>query len=620
MDKRGSPTLVVLSADRPDATTPVSNDNLERRFLEQSVEDRSFDNASRWAHRPLDMSPETGDRRLSWGRSLAMLATWTGLLLLLGGWASAYMAVDAVYADTPPPDYACKSCHVNDAKIVTLPSGESLAVGVDMDLLAQSMHGAEGSTTGGLYCTDCHARVDYQYPHDKAQGAEAIQSRHDLAAVTAESCRTCHITIQPHNPGHLLAEKNGEMPTCVNCHGGHEVMDAELMAVDITATCQGCHDHYADPIVERVHQELVANFGEGQSCRTCHSDQPHYPQDAECRICHSLLTSQISLASGETMDLFVDQAVLAGSVHGTRQIDEYQYHELLCTDCHSDSQRYAFPHQVLNASDLRGVTLEVGDVCQRCHQDIYARQQDSIHAHALEEGQLAAATCADCHGGHAVQPPNKPRGKISLTCRNCHSEITAQYAQSVHGAALLGHNNPDVPVCIDCHGVHDINDPTTALFRVWSPLLCAECHEDDEMMGKYDISTDVFDTYVADFHGTTITLFEKQSPEHETNKAVCYDCHGVHDIKPVSSESSHVIKENLLATCQQCHPDATADFSDSWTSHFQPSLEHNPLIYLVNLFYQILIPAVLGFFALFIGSDLFRRFVLRRPAGKEVMS
>ena len=139
-------------------------------------------------------------------------------------------------------------------------------------------------------------------------------------------------------------------------------------------------------------------------------------------------------------------------------------------------------------------------------------------------------------------------------------------------------------------------------------------------MSKYDISTDVFNTYVADFHGTTVELFEKQSPDHETNKAVCYDCHGVHDILPSTDEHAHVIKANLLETCRQCHPDATANFPDAWTSHFEPSLEHNPLIYLVNLFYLILIPFIIGGFIIFILSDIYRRFIQRQRSKKEISS
>jgi hypothetical protein len=113
----------------------------------------------------------------------------------------------------------------------------------------------------------------------------------------------------------------------------------------------------------------------------------------------------------------------------------------------------------------------------------------------------------------------------------------------------------------------------------------------------------VFDTYVADFHGTTVTLFEKQSPDAPSNKAVCYDCHGVHDIRATDDPEAAVIKENLLKTCQKCHPDATTNFPASWTSHFQPTFEQQPLVASVNLFYLILIPGTIGFMLLIVATD-----------------
>ncbi|MCB0057502.1 MAG: cytochrome c3 family protein [Caldilineaceae bacterium] len=238
---------------------------------------------------------------------------------------------------------------------------------------------------------------------------------------------------------------------------------------------------------------------------------------------------------------------------------------------------------------------------------MFDRNADGIHAQHIVEGNLEAATCEDCHGNHAIQNPDEPRERVSQTCGNCHSTINEQYGGSVHGAALLGEDNPDVPICTDCHGVHNIPDPTTAEFRLSSPYMCGRCHADQELMDKYGISTDVFDTYVADFHGTTVTLFDHQSPHEESNKAVCYDCHGVHNILPASDENSQVIKQNLLVTCQQCHPDANDNFPNSWTSHFKPSIEHNPLVYFVDLFYLIVIPATVGGFLLFIGSDIFRQ-------------
>jgi hypothetical protein len=138
------------------------------------------------------------------------------------------------------------------------------------------------------------------------------------------------------------------------------------------------------------------------------------------------------------------------------------------------------------------------------------------------------------------------------------------------------------------------------------------------MMAKYDINTDVFDTYFADFHGTTVEIFEKTTPDQETNKPVCIDCHGVHDIKAPDNVGSTVIKQNLLTTCQRCHPDATPNFSDSWLSHYEPSLEHHPIVYLVDLFYQFFIPGTLGIMALFVVTDIWRTRIYKpKPSESE---
>lgn len=126
-------------------------------------------------------------------------------------------------------------------------------------------------------------------------------------------------------------------------------------------------------------------------------------------------------------------------------------------------------------------------------------------------------------------------------------------------------------------------------------------------MEPYGISTDVLETYVADFHGTTVVLFEAIAPDQETNKPVCIDCHGVHDMRRVDDPESTVIKENLLVTCQKCHPDAEANFPTSWISHYRPSPEHAPLVYFVNLFYAIFIPTLLGGMAIFIATDVRKR-------------
>ncbi len=131
-------------------------------------------------------------------------------------------------------------------------------------------------------------------------------------------------------------------------------------------------------------------------------------------------------------------------------------------------------------------------------------------------------------------------------------------------------------------------------------------------MAEYGISTQVFDTYVADFHGTTVQLFEVLAPDQETNKPVCIDCHGVHHIVATGDPESTVFQENLLSTCQRCHPDATANFPTAWLSHYQPTPDEATLVFLVRLFYRILIPLVIGLMVLYVLMDVFRRLRTRR--------
>jgi hypothetical protein len=122
----------------------------------------------------------------------------------------------------------------------------------------------------------------------------------------------------------------------------------------------------------------------------------------------------------------------------------------------------------------------------------------------------------------------------------------------------------------------------------------------------------VFNTYVSDFHGTTVVLFEKLAPDQQTNKPVCIDCHGVHDMQQVDDPESSVMKQNLLATCRKCHPDASANFPSSWLSHYVPSPTRDRMVYLVGLFYKILIPTVVGGMLIFVISDAINRIRSRR--------
>jgi hypothetical protein len=102
------------------------------------------------------------------------------------------------------------------------------------------------------------------------------------------------------------------------------------------------------------------------------------------------------------------------------------------------------------------------------------------------------------------------------------------------------------------------------------------------------------------------------------NEPVCFDCHGIHDIQRVDDPVKGIeVKQNMLATCQRCHPDATENFPDSWLSHYIPSPERAPLVYYVNLFYKFFIPGVLGAMAVFVVSDVRHRAASSRRRAPE---
>jgi predicted CXXCH cytochrome family protein len=319
--------------------------------------------------------------------------------------------------------------------------------------------------------------------------------------------------------------------------------------------------------------------------------------DQACLECHGKPGLETKLASGEILYLSIDSQTYDHSVHGDKGY--------ACTQCHTNISGY--PHPALQAATRRDVSLQLTQVCAQCHKAQVDLAVNDAHTEARQAGNKQAAVCTDCHGTHDITSLASPRSRIPQTCEKCHSQIFDLYKNSVHGSALIGQGNPDVPSCVDCHNAHNVQGPVNTQFRLFSPQICARCHANKTLMTKYGINTNVFNTYLADFHGTTVEMFQAVAPGQETNKPVCIDCHGVHDIKNVNDPSSTVIKDRLLVTCQKCHPGASPNFPTAWLSHYQPSPQHYPIVYYVSVFYRFFIPGVLGVMGVFVVSDAGRR-------------
>lgn len=354
---------------------------------------------------------------------------------------------------------------------------------------------------------------------------------------------------------------------------------------------------------------LFVAFAAQSAGRASASPVPVPPSDNDsCLFCHSKPNMILEVGQDQVL-LTIDGEKFNASAHGQEQI--------ACLDCHVANAK--FPHPSYDKSGLRDFSYAIYNAtkaaCKDCHTDEAKLAMSGVHEQTLDAGNHNAAMCADCHNPHYAESA-ADRAEVPDVCARCHSEIAAQYKESVHGEALLTESNPDVPNCIVCHGNHNIEDPRTVEFRNNIPLLCAECHTDASIMDQYGISTNVLNTYVADYHGTTVTLFESNTPKLPTNKPVCTDCHGTHTISKTDDPQAGIaLKENLLGKCQRCHPDATANFPDAWMSHYDASPENFPLVYYVNLFYKFFIPAVIGGMLVFVITDIIRRIINRAKGG-----
>jgi len=290
----------------------------------------------------------------------------------------------------------------------------------------------------------------------------------------------------------------------------------------------------------------------------------------------------MSFRDGENQSLKIDSEALALSAHS----------RLYCSDCHFGFSAEEHPER--NFKTKRNYSIAASESCRRCHFDKYTKTLESIHYTLLSQGNLNAPVCVDCHGAHSISRMGKDRTLSAKRCEKCHSEIYKVYASSVHGSALFNENNQDVPVCADCHTAHSMVDPRTFDFREKVPQMCGNCHANKSLMDKYGLSTAVLKSYLQDFHGVTLKLYEKQKDfgDKTTMKpiAVCIDCHGVHDITSTTGPKSSIVKANLVKRCQKCHPNASENFPDSWISHYEPSLKRAPLVFVINMIYKIFIP------------------------------
>lgn len=329
-----------------------------------------------------------------------------------------------------------------------------------------------------------------------------------------------YITRTPGSGGTLLvafclltaaaSAQSAPATSCVSCHGGEmfeESARAKVQAFsgDVHAlvglSCHDCHGGNPDPALG---EDMAAAMDESFAPNPYRGSPSRLQIPESCGRCHS---------SADFMKRFnpaarVDQVTEYRSSQHGQLLASGDTNVATCIDCHSvhDIRRR-------NQADSPVHPTRVAETCSRCHSDAkrmsgyhdatgrplptdqFARWRVSVHARALEEGDLSAPTCNDCHGNHGATPPGV--ASVSFVCGQCHAREAELFRKSPkqlqwqeHTELMAGaecnacHDGKRAELrlshfteCVTCHENHGVVRPTVAMIGVLPDTPCAFCHE-----------------------------------------------------------------------------------------------------------------------------------------------
>jgi len=375
-----------------------------------------------------------------------------------------------------------------------------------------------------------------------------------------------------------LAQPPPENARCLQCHGNETITQKtpaeRALMVRPVAGMQARENASSLFVSNKVHD---ASMHARVACTSCHPDCDSLP--------HAIQTSPPQCAQCHPQQ----QAEYTGSVHGQARSGGDRA-AATCSDCHGS-------HDILSARNPQSRTfkLQLPFTCANCHANApmmeatsvrqpHAAEQyiDSMHGRGLiVEGLIVAPSCNDCHGVHNIWPATDPRStihkdRVPQTCGKCHVGVEQSYRNSIHGR-ILAAGDKRGPVCATCHTAHEITKPGIAAFKLASDERCGQCHADR------------LERYRETFHGKAMAL-------GQPGVAACYDCHGHHDIVPISDPSSRLAPQNKLKTCHQCHPNATQRFTQYIAHADHTDRSQYPALYWAFVFMTTIVIGTFVFF------------------------
>jgi cytochrome b subunit of formate dehydrogenase len=314
-------------------------------------------------------------------------------------------------------DDDCLSCH-SDPTLTMEREGQDVSLFVDRELVATSAH-------EGTACAQCHVDVTPSLSRPCETVSEPVD------------CSICHSgPVQDYKGGihgQLFTAGDPDAPSCLHCHGKHDVLKKEIpssptFARNVPTLCAECH-RAGEQAAVRIETEVV-----------------------------------------DIYDSYID------SIHGKGLVDSGLLVTANCADCHT-------AHAELPVDDeASSVHHEnVAGTCGTCHHGIEETFRTSVHMPDGVDTEHRYPSCEDCHTSHTIGRTDKGDFRFLMMeqCGRCHETEAETFFDTFHGkVSRLG--SEGAAKCYDCHGTHDIlptSDPASALGRERVVETCGECHE-----------------------------------------------------------------------------------------------------------------------------------------------
>ncbi len=344
-------------------------------------------------------------------------------------------------------------------------------------------------------------------------------------------------------------------------------LKSKVAPINIPGLCGQCHKegslvqlernipqtHILENYSESLHGEALLKKGlivtaTCVSCHTAHDILPH--TDSKSSIARKNIANTCAKCHAEIE--LVHRKIIKGALW------EKEANVLpACVDCHQ-------PHKARRVFYDQGMADQD---CLGCHSQKNIKA--SIDGHSLyvdyteiKDSRHANISCSQCHS--EVSPShNRPCDSITqkVDCTSCHAEVGEQYQLSTHGK-LKAKNDPNAPVCSECHGTHNVlgrSNPLSPIFPLNIPALCAQCHREGESAAIRYKGTEfnIIKNYTESIHGKGLMK------SGLTVTATCTDCHTAHRELPHSDSLSSVNPANIPSTCGHCHHGIQEQFEKS---------------------------------------------------------